>query len=101
MTRLAWPALVVAAAFVFAACNLNPQPFPPQDNSGVATGDAAVDSGYPPFGNDGGADATAVAPDSGVADAGADSGVVDAAADARADAASDADPDAESDATGD
>lgn len=98
MNRLALVAALVAATLAFAACNLNPQPFPPSDFTGGAA-DASSDAGPSPFGNDAETDASATAPDSGFADASADAArdVESDAGDASVDAASDA----ESDATGD
>jgi len=97
MKRVALVGVLVAATLAFAACNLNPQPFPPSDFTGGAS-DASSDAGPSPFG-DADTDATVAAPDSGFADASVDAArdVDGDAGDASVDAASDA----ESDATGD
>jgi hypothetical protein len=100
MRRLALAGLLVGAALAFAACSLNPQPFPPADATGME--DASIDS--TPFSSDGSSDGNATMPDAGFGDASLDATTdagLDATSDATVDGASDATSDAESDATGD
>ena len=94
MRRLAGTALRIAIGLAFAACSLNPQPYPPAslDPAGM---DASVDSGA--FDSDGGTDAAVTAPDSGFADASVDAGAPDGSLDASTDATGDATGDAISD----
>lgn len=104
MRRLALTGVLVAASLAFAACSLNPQPYPPSAIDTGGSADASVDSN--PFSDrDGSAgDSGPALSDAGAGDASIDAG--DASSDAgldASDAESDADAagDAESDATGD
>ena len=100
MTRVRFALLLAGAMLAFAACSLNPQPFPPQSSDyGGTSADASTDSAV--MHGDGGFDVNVAPPDSGFADAGKDSGAIDAAPDAESDATTDADDDAQGDASAD